>query len=168
MKISRISAIGRFVGIAALPLALAAASSVAAAQYQNQGQYPERRDRDRDARASNGNQELFEWAGRVDREIRIQAGGGSAQIINMGSNERNNGGRFRSMNMLPSQDGVVTVQVLEGRGRVDVVQQPSRRNGYTTVIRVRDPDSGASRYRIAAYFQPNGNYRDNNGGYRRH
>jgi hypothetical protein len=135
---------------------------VAGAQYQNQGQYPNRRDR---GNANNGAQELFEWGGRVDREIRIQAGRGSAQIINMGSNERNNGGRFRSMNLLPSQDGIVTVQVLEGRGQVDVVQQPSRRNGYTTVLRLRDPDSGASRYRIAAYFQPNGN--NNNGGYRR-
>lgn len=161
MRNSRIASIGRFIGIAALPLAMAAAASVAGAQYQNQGQNPNRRDR---GNVNNG-QELFEWGGRVDREIRIQAGRGSAQIINMGSNERNNGGRFRSMNMLPSQDGTVTVQVLEGRGQVDVVQQPSRRNGYTTVVRVRDPDAGASRYRIAAYFQPNGNA---NGGYRRH
>jgi len=163
MRNSRIASIGRFIGIAALPLAIAAASSVAGAQYQNQGQYPNRRDQN--GRGANGRQELFEWGGRVDREIRIQAGRGSAQVINMGSNERNNGGRFRSMNMLPSQDGTVTVQVLEGRGQVDVVQQPSRRNGYTTVVRLRDPDGGASRYRIAAYFQPNGN---DNGGYRRH
>ena len=158
MRKSRIASIGRFIGIAALPLAIAAASSVAGAQYPNQGQYPDRRDRDR--RGANGQQQLFEWAGRVDREIRIQAGRGSAQIINMGSNERNNGGRFRSMNLLPERDGTVTVQVLEGRGRVDVIQQPSRRNGYTTVVRLRDPDGGAARYRIAAYFQPNGNYRN--------
>jgi hypothetical protein len=157
MRNSRFSNIGRAIRVAALPLALAAASSVASAQYQNGTRYPDRRDRnDR----SYGQQELFEWAGRVDREIRIQAGRGSAQIINMGSNERNNGGRFRSMNLLPERDGTVTVQVLEGRGRVDVIQQPSRRNGYTTVIRMRDPDGGAARYRIAAYFQPNGNYRN--------
>jgi hypothetical protein len=164
MRNSRIASMGRLIGIVALPLAIAAASSVAGAQYQNQGQYPDRRDRN--GRGANGQQELFEWAGRVDREIRIQAGRGSAQIINMGSNERNNGGRFRSMNLLPSQDGTVTVQVLEGRGQVDVIQQPSRRNGYTTVVRLRDPDGGASRYRIAAYFQPYGN--SNNGSYRRH
>jgi hypothetical protein len=157
MRNSRFSTIGRAIRVAALPLAIAAASSVASAQYQNGTRYPDRRDRnDR----SSGQQELFEWAGRVDREIRIQAGRGSAQIINMGSNERNNGGRFRSMNLLPSREGTVTVQVLEGRGRVDVIQQPSRRNGYTTVIRMRDPDGGAARYRIAAYFQPNGNYRN--------
>lgn len=164
MRNSRIASIGRFIGIAALPLAIAAASSVAGAQYPNQGQGQSPNRRDQNGRGANGQQELFEWGGRVDREIRIQAGRGSAQIINMGSNERNNGGRFRSMNMLPSQDGTVTVQVLEGRGQVDVVQQPSRRNGYTTVVRLRDPDGGASRYRIAAYFQPNGNA---NGGYRR-
>jgi hypothetical protein len=159
MRNSRIASFGRFVGIVAIPLAMAAASSVASAQYQNGGQYPDRRDRNDRIDRGNGQQELFEWAGRVDREIRIRAGNGEAQIINMGSNERNNGGRFRSMNRVPSRDGTVTVQVLEGRGRVDVIQQPSRRNGYTTVIRMRDPDGGASRYRIAAYFQPNRDYR---------
>jgi hypothetical protein len=123
----------------------------------------------------NSEQELFEWSGRVDREIRIQAGRQNAQIINMGSNERNNGGRIRSFTSMPRQAGTVRIQVVEGRGNVDVVQQPSARNGFTTVVRLRDPDSGSSRYRIAAYFTPdnrynNGRYdngRSDNGGYRR-
>ena len=94
----------------------------------------------------------------------------------MGSNERNNGGRIRGFNTMPRQAGIVRVQVLEGRGNVDVIQQPNARNGFTTVVRLRDPDSGAARYRIAAYFTPDnnrynngrGNYgRGNNGGYPR-
>jgi hypothetical protein len=63
---------------------------------------------------------------------------------------------------MPRQPGTVTVQVLEGRGRVDVIEQPNARNGYRAVIRLRDPDGGSARYRIAAYFTP-----DYRGGYGR-
>lgn len=155
MRNSRITSIARSIAFAAIPLVMTLSTGIAGAQgYPNQ-RVPDQRDPNQRGRGANQQQELFEWAGRVDHEIRIQAGRGNAQIINMGRNERNNGGRFRSMSMLPRQDGAVTVQVLEGRGQVDVVQQPNARNGYTTVIRLRDPDGGASRYRIAAYFTPN-------------
>src|SRR5439155_1197050 len=41
-----------------------------------------------------------------------------------------------------------------GRGQVDVVQQPTARNGYTAIVRVRDPQGGAGNYRINAFWQP--------------
>ena len=159
MRFSRITAIARLAGLAAIPLAISFAAGTAGAQgYPNQDrQPPQQRYPNQRGTQANQQQELFEWAGRVDSEIRIQAGRGNAQIVNMGRNERNNGGRFRSMGMLPRQDGTVTVQVLEGRGQVDVIQQPNTRNGFTTVIRLRDPAGGASRYRVAAYFTPSGN-----------
>ncbi len=165
MRFSRITSIARAIAFAAVPLAITLAAGAAGAQgYPSQGNPPGQRYPNQRGPGANQQQELFEWAGRVDHEIRIQAGRGNAQIINMGKNERNNGGRFRSMAILPSQDGTVTVQVLEGRGQVDVIQQPNARNGFTTVIRLRDPDGGASRYRIAAYFTPSGN--DRRGGRR--
>jgi hypothetical protein len=34
----------------------------------------------------------------------------------------------------------------QGRGTVTVVQQPSSYNGYTTVVRVRDPQGGYGFY----------------------
>src|SRR6476619_4121081 len=147
-----------FVIAAAMTVAATLATGVAGAQgYPSQQRYPDTR-----GRGVNSQQELFEWAGRVDREIRIQANRNNASIIKLGSNERNNGGRLRNFSAVPRQEGTVTVQVLEGRGRVDVIEQPSARNGYTAVIRLRDPDSGASLYRIAAYFTPsaydNGRY----------
>ena len=151
MKVSRFTSIGRILSVAGIPLAMAISAGVAGAQYGSQRypgqQYPNQRGRV-------AQQELFEWAGRVDREIRIEAGRNAAHIINMGSNERNNGGRIRSFVSMPRQEGTVTVQVLEGRGKVDVIEQPSASNGYRTVIRLRDPDGGSARYRIAAYFTP--------------
>lgn len=146
MKVSRFSSVARMVSVAALPLAMTLAAGTAAAQYGGQN-YPNQRGR-------NIQQELFEWNGRVDREIRIEVGRNAAHIINIGSNERNNGGRVRSFVTMPRQEGTVTVQVLEGRGKVDVIEQPNARNGYRAVIRLRDPDGGSARYRIAAYFTP--------------
>jgi hypothetical protein len=163
MRVSRFQSISRIVSVAAIPLAMTLAAGSAAAQYGSQ-QYPNQQYPNQRGRGANQQQELFEWAGRVDREIRIQTGRNAAHIINMGSNERNNGGRIRSFVSMPRQAGIVTVQVLEGRGNVDVIEQPSARNGYTAVIRLRDPDGGASRYRIAAYFTPDNNGR---GGRRR-
>jgi hypothetical protein len=150
-----------FVIAAAMTLAATLASGVAGAQAYPGQRYPDTRDR-----TVNSQQELFEWTGRVDREIRIEANRNNASIVKLASNERNNGGRIRNFSGVPRRNGTVTVQVLEGRGRVDVIEQPNARNGYTAVIRLRDPDSGASRYRIAAYFTPNG-YDDGRYGRRR-
>ena len=59
---------------------------------------------------------------------------------------------------LPQRDGRVTVRVQDGRGDVDVVQQPSARNDYTTIVRIRDRSSGIDNYRVTAFWMP-----DNNG-----
>jgi hypothetical protein len=78
--------------------------------------------------------------------------------------------RLRTFGSLPYSDGQVTVQVLNGRGNVDVIQQPTRQNGYTTIVRVEDPSAGSANYRIAAYWNGysngevygNGNYGNGN------
>jgi hypothetical protein len=92
----------------------------------------------------------------VDKEIRVQMRGRRTAVMPIGDREGSLNGA-RAMGSMPAMDGYVTVQELQGRGRVDVVQQPSAANGYTAIIRVRDPQSGASPYRIAAYWQPTGN-----------
>ena len=141
-----------------VPAALAIGASTAGAQRypQQSQQYPQRGDPGQQQGRYGSQQQLFVWQGRVDREIRIQMNGGRASVIQVGNNERANG-RVRTVNSVPHQDGIVTVQELEGRGKVDVVQQPNRRNGYTAIVRMRDPSSGAGTYRIAAYWQPTGN-----------
>jgi len=153
-----------------VPAALALGANTASAQWNpQQGQQSQRYPQQRRGYPGNqqgrygSQQQLFVWQGRVDREIRIQMSGGRASVIQIGNNERANG-RVRTLNSVPHQDGTVTVQELEGRGKVDIVQQPDRRNGYTAIFRMRDPSSGAGTYRIAAYWQPNGNYNDNRNG----
>jgi len=153
------NASARLIAVAAIPLAMTLSAGVAAAQYgtryPDQSRYPAQQQQQQ--RGYGAQQELFEWSGRVDKEIRIQVDRNNASVIQIGNGERTNG-RIRAVAYVPRQEGTVTLNVLEGRGRVDVVQQPNARNGYTAVIRVRDPQGGASRYRIAAYWTPNGNY----------
>jgi hypothetical protein len=148
MKFFESRSVRRFFIAALVPMTVAASAGTAAAQYGRQQQ-----------RQSSRN-ELFEWQGRVDREIRIEVRRNGASLIEVGSNERARRS-VRTVSALPSRPGTVYVRVLEGRGKVDVIQQPSARNGYTAVVRLRDPAGGASRYRIAAYFESDRNSRGN-------
>jgi hypothetical protein len=97
-------------------------------------------------------QELFEWTGRVDREVQIVMRGNQVSTRNVGNSET---GRARSRVMmdLPRRDGQVVAQLENGRGNVDVIQQPSSQNGYTTIVRVTDAGGGSDNYRVAAYWQ---------------
>jgi hypothetical protein len=102
---------------------------------------------------SNVPREVFRWQGRVDKEVRIQLQGGRSYVQPMGNREvHNDNGRL--LGGLPHQDGMLRVERIEGRGDVDVIEQPTASNGYHATLRVRDPRSGAANYRIIAYWQP--------------
>src|SRR6266566_6935931 len=92
------------------------------------------------------------WNGIVDREVRITIRGSNAVTRLVGPAEPT-GSRVRIENPLPRQEGVLNVQLENGRGRVDVIQQPSSENNYTAIIRVRDPAAGSGRYRFTAYWE---------------
>ena len=155
------------------------------------GRWDDRRDRDdrrngRDERRSgdprrdgddrgygygygNGRREVYEWQGVVDKEIQIQLRGNRAWVQPIGDGD-GRAGRGRMVGGMPQQSGTLVVQRLEGRGEVDVIEQPSPRNGYTATVRVRDRQGGAARYRIAAYWEPaydSGRRLGNLGGYDR-
>lgn len=93
---------------------------------------------------------LFEWNGRVDREIQIIMRGNDAWIREIGRTEPGRG-RLEVARALPRDAGEVRLRGA-GRGEIDVLQQPSARNRYTTIVRLRDPRSGAAGYHVAAYW----------------
>ena len=113
---------------------------------------------------------LFDWSGRVDREVRIAMRGRDARLQSVGRNDAQRS-RLNVETALPAREGRVFVRVQDGRGDVDVVQQPTARNDYTTIIRIRDRSSGNDIYRISAFWAPdqygNGGWdgRDGNGGW---
>ncbi len=97
---------------------------------------------------------LFEWNGRVDREVRLVMRDRSLKPQFAGWKDRFSPDHGRVFNVLPREDGYVTVRVLRGRGDVDVVEQPSNRNGYTAVIRIADQRGGYGDYRLQAFWRP--------------
>lgn len=101
-----------------------------------------------------GRREVYEWDGVVDREIQIQLRGNRAYVQPIGAGDNRSNSRGRMLGGLPQQSGNLVVQRLEGRGDVDVIEQPTSRNGYTATLRIRDQRSGAARYRIVAYWEP--------------
>jgi hypothetical protein len=109
---------------------------------------------------------LFDWSGRVDREVRITMHGRDART-QMAERSPYQRSRLNVETALPQRDGRVTVRVQDGRGDVDVIQQPTARNDYTTIVRVVDRSSGADNYRLTAYWMPdeygNGTWNDRDG-----
>ena len=99
---------------------------------------------------------LFEWSGRVDREVQLVMRGDDLSARFAGGEETGRD-RARVLSELPRETGQVRVRVERGRGVVDVIQQPTYRNGYTAVVRIRDGTSGADHYRLAAYWMSESN-----------
>jgi hypothetical protein len=145
MKTGFVSAVLRVAAVAAMPLAALTISAPVSAQGA-------------------GQRELFDWRGNVDQEIRVQMQGGRTSVMAMGPREMTGYDNARAMSGVPATNGYVTVQMRQGRGNADVVQQPTAQNGYTTVVRVRDTQSGAGSYDISAFWQPTGNVAYGNGG----
>lgn len=102
--------------------------------------------------AAQREREVFEWRGRVDREVRLVVR--DRNVDTRGSWGEQNHEKVKMRGGLPHDDGWLDVQVERGRGFVDVIEQPSRRNDYTAVIRIRDDRSGSDDYRIKAYWRP--------------
>ncbi|MEP7000331.1 MAG: hypothetical protein ABI969_07615 [bacterium] len=109
---------------------------------------------DRDSRIGRDNYPLLQWMGDVDSDIQLVWRNGTVRV------EQGSGGppvRVRSTvsgavrNQLP---GTLQLNVRDGRGRVDVIQNPSAQNGYTGIIRISDPQSGYGHYNFDATWRP--------------
>jgi hypothetical protein len=97
---------------------------------------------------------LFTWRGSVDDDVRIAMRAGSIQSQIVSGDRSTTTGRVTRTNVLPRRDGVVRVELIEGRGLVRVIQQPTAENGYTTIVQVKDGQRGAAPYRFATFFDP--------------
>jgi hypothetical protein len=143
----------QLIGRAAL-VALLAAPALGA---QDNGRWE-----DRDYPASQHRQRdemrrLFTWHGSVENDTRIYVRGNDVQARTVsGTNARGRGarGNVDADRALPRREGMVRVQLVEGRGRVYVVQQPNAGNDYTAILRVMDSQRGSARYRFVVYFDP--------------
>ncbi len=85
------------------------------------------------------------WSGRVDDEIVVMIQGSRASVRTVtGGQMRNEDFSFDSP--LPRQEVKMNLRKLNGRGSVDLIEEPSRRNDYSAVVRIRDKKSGTDDY----------------------
>jgi hypothetical protein len=87
------------------------------------------------------------WSGRVDGTVRVsvQENRASAEVLSGGPVQ---GERSNFMRSLPRQAANSAVRRLRGRGRVELVEFPTGRNGNRLVFEIRDTDGGSDNYEV--------------------
>lgn len=89
--------------------------------------------------------ERFQWKGRVDGVDEILVRGRSVRVNHLEAKpiQRQD---YRFSDPLPAHAVEVELGVVEGRGTVRLMEQPSERNDFTAVVRIEDDGGGASDY----------------------
>ena len=101
---------------------------------------------------SYGSGAALRWSGNVDGEVEIRLQGRRMdERVLSGGEIRNE--RSSVVGDMPRRDAQLFVSQSSGRGQVYIAQQPSMYNGYTTVIRVRDPQGGYGYYNFEVDYR---------------
>lgn len=125
---------------------------------------------DRDYRDNGGgwsgnsprNSDYVTWSGRVDGESIIRFR--SDQVFDQTVNGQGvNGERYRFSAPMPSSGVDVNLSNTQGRGEIVIVEQPSRRNNFTTAVMIRDRQNGVGNYSFTLVWAKQ-NYRDTDNG----
>jgi hypothetical protein len=99
-------------------------------------------------RRPGGGTDRITWSGRVDDEVLVSCRGSHC------TSETVSGApvmheRVKVSRPLPDRDVLMTLENVDGRGEVRLVEQPAESNGYTARVRIRDPQGGAGDYSFA-------------------
>ena len=93
------------------------------------------------------------WEGQVDgitvlsvRENRLQAEAREGLPVDRQ--------RFHFNQRLPGRRQEVRMEVVDGRGRVHILEQPRADNNYTLSVSIEDRQPGSSWYSLAFYWEP--------------
>jgi len=95
---------------------------------------------------------LFIWNGTIDKEVVIQVNGRQVET-RASALDASFAPRLEQRDELPRVVGNVDAHLANGRGDVDVLQQPSARNDFTALVRIRDPRGGTDNYRVVVTWQ---------------
>ena len=110
-------------------------------------------------RRRDAERQLFVWRGIVDDDMRVYVRAANIESRVVSGDRNRRAPRVDRDRALPRRDGTLRVSLLNGRGRVQILQQPSARNNWTAIIRLKDAQRGADNYRFVAYFDPVDDYR---------
>ncbi len=89
----------------------------------------------------------MQWRGTVDDVVQIRIRNRNARSKAI-SGRAYNDDNFSFNGRAPRQNANVSVDKRDGRGQVLIVQQPNRRNNFTTIVQIIDKKGGADRYRF--------------------
>jgi hypothetical protein len=113
--------------------------------------------------AQRSRQGSMEWSGTVDDRVNLIIRGRNVRVETLSGRRYGNGrydfdrereDRRRDGDWDGRNDGRrwdrsrANVERMDGRGNVRIIQQPNRRNNYTTIVQIRDEKGGPDRYRI--------------------
>jgi len=106
--------------------------------------------------AQGGAAPQFVWQGQVDG-IAILHLQGQRLTVQIQQGEPVERQQFHFSDALPDIRQKVRVEVLEGRGYVHVIDQPSVENHYTLAVAIEDRQPGSAFYSIALYWDASSN-----------
>lgn len=116
--------------------------------YPNNPNFPNNPDFPRGGTATG----TVDWVGRVDDRVNIIIKGNEVrtEIIAGTSGQPTQ----QTINgVLPRRSATVSVNKIEGRGTVSVIQQPSRENRFTAIVQIVDSKRGDENYRVQISWQ---------------
>ena len=122
-----------------------------AEDYEKRLEEQRRTDADRRARAEQAKTDAaslrygtIAWNGIVDGVDEIIFSGSSASVRHLNGNQPR---EVRASFSAPMPRSPVDVKLiwLNGRGLIDIIQQPSPANGYTTIVRIDDSSKGGEK-----------------------
>ena len=86
------------------------------------------------------------WSGRVDDVMDIYFKHGRMWTKVVHGKEGDSRAQF--MTPLPDRNVRVFLDNRKGRGKISIRQQPNRRNNYTAIVRISDPNPNDDRYQF--------------------
>lgn len=97
------------------------------------------------SQSAGGARERIAWSGRVEGEILVRCRVDRCESETV-SGQPAGREKFRFTGKLPEREAEVALDYTTGRGDIRLIAQPSARNGYAAVVRIRDHPAGAGDY----------------------
>jgi len=101
----------------------------------------------------NGSGAALRWSGSVDNEVEIRLQGRRLDERVLSGNAIRDARSSIIGEGMPRRDAQLVISQMQGRGTVYVAQQPSAYNGYTAVIRIKDPQGGYGFYNFEVDYR---------------
>lgn len=89
----------------------------------------------------------MQWSGTVDDVVQIRIRNRNARAITMSGRGYNDDNAYFN-GRAPRDNANVSIDKQDGRGKIYIVQQPNRRNNFTTIVEIVDKKGGPDRYRF--------------------